>query len=371
LGRLDLFGQLAGKNFTGVAPQTDVGIGHSRPEICAHQTTEIERSGNRVASQTRCSRLSSTVGTIVTRGDLWNIRPANREYDSYTIGVHEVGHGIGLGHPSNSLSVMTQTAASIAPGGLWVPFLQVTPFAGQPTTIAAVALAAGTNTYQNPRGSLSVDDAVGAITLYSAPIAVIVGVVQNLGAGLFQYIYTATNNSAPGSGQTSGYLVTEVRIPISATVSLTNLTAPAGWSISQTSNRVLVQYASGGGGLPPGNSIQFSFETATPPVNTIPIARWAVMGLESASAAPPPTDDNEAGVDPSFTWTDFGVIDEGTYNYSYNSTSDQWTTSQFPVVPAPLVVSTSNVPSVPIPGLIAFAALLLAAGLFQYGRRRA
>src|SRR6185312_810204 len=65
----------------------------------------------------------------VLRTDGWNLNTI-RQYYTYSVGVHEAGHLLGLGHPVNGAGqavgtqVMSQTGASRAAGGLWTQVQQ-------------------------------------------------------------------------------------------------------------------------------------------------------------------------------------------------------------------------------------------------------
>lgn len=300
-------------------------------------------------------RVISFNAAAVVRGDHWNVLGANAptgEFDAYTVGVHAVGHALGLFHPGNTNSVMTQHALAIS-SGAWSG--QTTPFVGEPSAMAgtvATTLPAGSVTYSHPRAALSADDVNGALTLYSEPKAVVSGSVQGVG-NLSRYSYTALNDSVRQGSLRAGYVVRQIRIPLAQAIAISNLVAPPSWSFSRTQDRLWLTHSSAVGGLLPGESISFSFDSPEGPKFVRPIARWAIEGLELGNAAPAGGSADDVGADPVFNQHDFGVSGEGALGAD---------------VPTPL--GASSVPTFPNRTALLAALLLLGAGWLTLRRDR-
>ena len=190
--------------------------------------------------------------TLTVRSDGWNIYnpagpAASQQFDTFSINVHEAGHVLGLNHPSSLLQIMAQTGAAVGAGGRWAAVEKVTPFAGQPLSLNAAgvptnALPKGTPTYFEPRGTFGVGDAIGAITLYSAPISAITSVVTAVAHGVGHYLYTVFNNAAQGlvggTHYASGYDERTFKIPVDPDVSTSNLlVSNPGYSITRRIKR--------------------------------------------------------------------------------------------------------------------------------------
>lgn len=269
--------------------------------------------------------------------DLAGTRPGLiDEYDVYTTVIHEVGHPLGLGHPGSISQVMTPQNTARGAGGKWRAVEQVTPFVGQPLTLAGGAQANGALDYKNPRASFGFGDALGAITLYSAPIAKITSLFTAAGAGGGgDYSYTVDNLSAfgniDGMDVRAGYQTHAISIPVAASISVYDLIAPAGWSIQRESDAVLVSYI-GGEGLLPGESLSFSFSSDMAPTQSAPNMRWRIEGLGGCAAA---TDDDRGCATPDFDTSDFGVLD-GTYTYAFDQNADGWVMTPLSMVLAPV-----------------------------------
>ena len=276
------------------------------------------------------------------RTDKWNIdlagtRPAViDEYDIFTVTFHEAGHVLGLGHPKPAAKTLVMDAQNRAreAGGSWRAIEKTAPFAGQPMTLAGAALPNGARAYQDPRAELKFGDAMGAITLYSAPMGrVAAAFIPGVGGGTYEY--TLVNESSTGVDMRSGYLEREVRIPVSTLADTSSLIAPADWSIVREPNAVVVTYVGPDivteGGLLPGDDMTFSFFSSKPPAITQPFVRWAVDGLIEGDG----TDADIAGtgsVVPEFNVSDFGVLD-GRFTYTYFG---GWQTLLMPSVLAPI-----------------------------------
>jgi hypothetical protein len=277
--------------------------------------------------------------TLTLRSDGWNVfNPAGgaavKQFDTFSVNVHEAGHVLGLNHPGSITQIMTQTGASLAAGGRYDAVKQTTPFAGQPLGLNAAGVAANalpnvTPVYQNPRNAFGAGDALGAITLYSAPISALTSFFTPLGAGRGLFTYTVTNNSAhglvAGTQLTSGYNETTFSIPVDPRVPISNMVAPSGYSITRESNDVLVKAISPSFELVPGASLQFSFESTDSVTTTVPSENWSILGLGTDS-----TIDNSVDADsedppatPAFDFTNFGVLD-GTYTYEFNNAIGDW-----------------------------------------------
>jgi tetratricopeptide (TPR) repeat protein len=301
----------------------------------------------------------------VLRTDGWNLNSI-RQFDIYTIAVHEAGHVLGLGHPVNGAGaqvgtqVMSQTGASIGAGGLWTQVRQAFNAANPQAQAINGALnpANGASIYQNPRGSAATfgkfqtGDLLGAATLYSAPISAIHFAIQRLagalrGLPLFAYNYTLTNDSAfdASKGISSGYMTRTFTIPIDPNIVVTDLQAPTGWTLLRNSDSLELEYTGPihitQGGLLPGQSVSFSFDAYGNPVPAEPNVHWTVDGLvggdgqDNDSAASPGT--VSSPLLPSFNYADFGV-EGGTYNYSYDPTTKSYSMAPFAPVLAPAAV---------------------------------
>jgi len=294
--------------------------------------------------------------TLTLRSDGWNIfnpagPAASQQFDTFSINVHEAGHVLGLNHPGSVSQIMSQTGAALGAGGKYAAVKQVTPFVGQPMSlngagVPANALPNGTPTYFQPRNTFGLGDALGAITLYSAPISRITSFFSALGAGAGRFTYTVNNDSAEGTvagtQYTSGYDESTFKIPVDPSVPTANLVAPSGYSITRESSDVLVQSLSPSFNLTPGGSLQFSFDSTDQITSTIPTVDWSILGLGTDSATDPSVDDDGAddpAVTPAFNFNDFGVLD-GTYTYAFNNSIGDWQTVQMadvitPTVPEP------------------------------------
>ena len=191
--------------------------------------------------------------TRTLRTDGWSLdyggtRPALiDEYDVFTTTVHEAGHALGLGHPKNSRGTQVmdpQDSARQIDGGSWRKIEKTTPFDGQPKKLDGTALANGARAYQNPRNDFKTGDAIGAISLYSAPIARVGANFQQGAGNGGTYSYTLVNDSAHNAltGLRAGYLSRDIRIPVDPSVNVSNLQAPSYWTITRESNDVLVSY---------------------------------------------------------------------------------------------------------------------------------
>jgi hypothetical protein len=310
--------------------------------------------------------------TLAVRSDGWNIfnpagPAASQQFDTFSINVHEAGHVLGLNHPGSVSQIMTSGGAVLAAGGKWDAVKQVTPFAGQPLSLNGAgvptnALPAGTPTYFQPQ-TLGLGDALGAITLYSAPISAITSAFTNLGGGIGRFTYTASNDSAQGqvNGQqyTSGYDESTFEIPVDPSVPTSNLVAPSGYSITRQSSDVLVQSLSPSFNLVPGGSLQFSFDSTANFTNTLPTVDWSILGLGTDSATDPSflndVDDDPAAT-PAFNFTDFGVLD-GTFTYAFNNSIGDWQTVEMADVitptlaPEPTTLSVLMIPVAVVLGM--------------------
>ncbi|HEY2842970.1 MAG TPA: hypothetical protein VGJ09_04940, partial [Bryobacteraceae bacterium] len=291
--------------------------------------------------------------TLTLRSDGWNIRGAVNQFDTSTINVHEAGHVLGLNHPGAITQIMTQTGASLGAGGRFKTVEQVTPFAGQPLGLNAAgvpanALAAGTPTYNTPRSTFGFGDALGAMTLYSAPISRISSAFAPLGIGTGRFTYMVNNDSAEGtvgSAQfSSAYDEKKFVIPVAPGVPVSNLIAPSGYTITRESSDVLVQSTSPSFDLKPGGQLQFSFDSTDQLAFTKPNAHWSIFGLGTDSTEDPSLDPDSDGpaVAPPFDINDFGVLD-GTYDYQFNAATDNWDIVPFadvvtPIVPEPAMI---------------------------------
>jgi hypothetical protein len=272
-------------------------------------------------------------GTVL-RTDGWNLdytgtRPADiEEIDVYTTTVHEVGHSLGLGHPSNTGRVMSpQDVSRQNVNGLFRSVEQTTPFAGQPTKFlnGGGALANGAKAYNNPRGSLTDDDAVGAITLYSAPMIDISGSNLVTTEGV-ECRYTITNNSAVVGGFKADYLIREATIPVDPIVPVDNLFAPAGWTITRNANDVTVTANNAAAALLPGATLDIFFIGRVYEVTNVqPSNRWRSnkFSQDGSSVAAP------------FTLSDWAV-DNARKDYIYDGNTDKWVMRNLDLVPSPI-----------------------------------
>ena len=319
--------------------------------------------------------------TLTVRSDGWNIYnpagpAASQQFDTFSIDVHEAGHVLGLNHPSSLLQIMAQTGAAVGAGGRWAAVEKVTPFAGQPLSLNAAgvptnALPKGTPTYFEPRGTFGVGDAIGAITLYSAPISAITSVVTAVAHGVGHYLYTVFNNAAQGlvggTHYASGYDERTFKIPVDPDVSTSNLlVSNPGYSITRESSDILVQSVDPSFDLTPGESLQFSFDSTDHYTSTLPTVDWSIFGLGTDTATDPSLDDD--GVDdpvatPAFDFTDFGVLD-GTYTYAFNNSIGDWQTVEMDNVLTPAPVPEPTTLYVLIPGTVVL-------GMLRIRRRRA
>ncbi len=297
------------------------------------------------------------------RTDGWNIdKPGTRnglidEYDVFGTTFHESGHGIGLHHPASNAQVMTpQDRARTAADGKFRAVEQTTPFAGQPTDLAGAALPAGARAYLNPRGNMGFGDLIGAATIYSAPIAQIASVFTagGGGGGRNRFAYTLTNGSGldTATGMRTGYLSRSALIPVADGIDVTNLQIGAGWTARRDRSGIRIE-AEGDGGLLPGESLDFSFDSSAIAGSALPQVRWRVEGLGDPVADGDGEED--MGMAPEFDPTDFGV-DDGTFTYRFDDGLDDWQ----------MIRMDSVVTPVPEPASL----LALAAGALALLRRR-
>lgn len=283
----------------------------------------------------------------VLRTDGWNLdfggtRPDTiDEVDIYTTAVHEVGHAVGLGHPAANNKVMTpQNQSRQEADGLFRGIEQTTPFVGQPQNLAGGALPNGARAYFDPRASLTDDDAVGAVTLYSAPMIDISGSNLVTTEGV-ESRYTITNDSAQVGGTRADYLVRQVSIPVDAVVPVDSLFAPAGWTITRNANDVTVTADTAAAALIPGQQLEIFFIGRVYEVTNVePSNRWRSNKYSQPNS----------GIAAPFTVTDWAV-DNGRKDYIYNGNTDKWDFRQLPLVPSPI----------PTPGAGALALLGFAA----------
>lgn len=319
---------------------------------------------------------------LTIRSDGWNIfnaagPAASQQFDTFSINVHEAGHVLGLNHPSSLTQIMTQTGAAIGAGGSWAAVQKATPFAGQPLSLNGAgvptnALPNATPTYFNPRGTFGAGDALGAITLYSAPISALTSVFTALGAGAGRFLYTVNNDSAQGTvGGTqyaSGYDERTFKIPIDPSVPTSNLfVSNLGYSIIRESSDILVQSLSPSFDLTPGGSLQFGFDSTDNFTSTLPTVDWRIFGLGTDTANDPSLDND--GVDdpiamPAFDFTNFGVLD-GTFTYAFNNSIGDWQTVEMANVLTPTLVPVSEPRTlfILIPGAVVL-------GILRFRRRR-
>lgn len=296
------------------------------------------------------------------RTDGWSIdragtRPALiDEYDVYTTMVHEVGHPLGLGHPGSMQQVMTdQTTARGNAASNWRFVEKPTPFVGQPLLLGGGAQPAGALDYKDPRAKLSFGDALGAITLYSAPVALITSAFNPRAGradGGGDYTYRVDNVSAHGTldGEAlrAGYDTRTVTIPVDASIVVSDLVASAGWSLTRTADAVVATSQSSG--LLPGEDLEFSFFAPAPPTDALPSVGWSIEGLGACAAA---SDDDRGCASPGFDPANFGVLD-GTYTYRFDMAGDRWE-----VLPHDLVLTP--VPEPEVLWLLAVGLLVLGA----------
>jgi hypothetical protein len=229
-----------------------------------------------------------------------------------------------------------QDTARTAAGGSWAAVAQTTPFAGQPLEINGAAQPAGSLDYRNPRQTFGFGDALGAITLYSAPIAKFFSKLVNLGGGRGDYEYTVDNQSAQGvvDGQAvrSAYDIKQVLIPVSSSLPVSDLVAPTDWTLSRNSNDVIATYVGSGPGLLPGQELDFSFDSVDKAGLAAPGAFW---GLEGFGPCAPDSDDARGCATPDFDPTNFGV-QGGDFTYSFNTAADAWDIVPFDKVLTPI-----------------------------------
>lgn len=292
-------------------------------------------------------------GTVL-RTDGWNLDYAGTrpddidEIDVYTTTVHEVGHSLGLGHPSANTSIMTpQNQARQNAGGLFRAIEQTTPFVGQPTKHlnGGGALPNGALAYNNPRGAMVDDDATGAITLYSAPMIDISGSNLVTTEGV-ECRYTITNESAVVGSFKADYLVRSVTIPVNAVVPVDSLFAPAGWTITRNANDVTVTADTAAGALAPGASLDIFFIGRVYEVTNVePANSWRSNKYSQPNS----------GVGAPFNVSNW-MVDNGRKDYIYNGNTDMWQMRQLDLVPSPI----------PTPG----AVVTLALGLATVASRR-
>jgi hypothetical protein len=271
---------------------------------------------------------------VTLRTDGWNLDYTGAaappglisEYDIETTSVHESGHTLGLGHPQSVTQIMTpQDTGRQAAGGSWQTVLQTTPFAGQPLEINGAAQPNGSRDYRNPRLNFGFGDALGAITLYSAPIAKISSLLTLLGGGRGDYSYTMDNSSAlgtvDGTDYRSAYDVREVDIPVSNSLPVTDLVAPADWTLTRESGDIVASYTGSGVGLLPGQSFSFSFDSVAESSTVTPDAFWSLEGFGPCG---PDGDDSDGCADPQFDPTHFGVGSGGRDTYVFDDATDSW-----------------------------------------------
>ena len=293
--------------------------------------------------------------TRVLRTDGWNLDFTGTvpdlidEYDVYTTTVHEIGHTIGLDHPRSNTQVMTpQNTARKRVGGSWDVIEQRTPFNGEPTDLSGAALPLRARAYLGPRNleRFGLGDVAGAITLYSAPIASIAGVLTRIvvldteesGTGTDgcggTYASTVFNASAHDAALAAyaGYRTRLVRLPVPPGVTVTNMVASTGWTITRESAAVKVEYG-GSGGLMPGEAMNFSFDADAEPGEARPNVRWAIEGMTDYDDSDP--EEGRGGSAPGFDPDDFTVLD-GAYTYVFAEEQDAWVLIPFDPVVAPL-----------------------------------
>lgn len=215
----------------------------------------------------------------------------------------------------------------------------------------------GTKTYNNPRAFFGFGDALGAITLYSAPVSIVTSLVQNIFPNISRYVYTIANLSAhstmpdPDTGDyyKSAYDQRSFTIPVhpgipialeapnSPDMCITNqplITLP-GYSCSRDSFGVHLTSIDPMYNLKPGDqALTFSFLSSPTYSYVTPLTRWAIRDILSSPADDPDSDD-DTFAPPAFNVNDFSVLD-GSYVYAFDYSADAWKFVQLQQVATPV-----------------------------------
>jgi hypothetical protein len=174
--------------------------------------------------------------------------------------------------------------------GCWGPAAATPPPAGVP---------AGSVAWFNPRAALAADDILGAITLYTVPIPIVVAIVPvfNGATGRWVYHYTVHN----GADARSDHYISAFRVPTPAGSVITVI--PVGWAGAIVGGMVtwttpLVPGAAGNLIPPGGGPRDFEFENPNPPVMGAPETEWKWPHCDFAGPGSPINGDYEGDVPP-------------------------------------------------------------------------